>query len=128
MPTEPHPVTAAEAVHRAVEVCEVGEVDGRLGELLARFEDADEPIRAIPDMEMRLDEVLGAIDPYWESFSLPPDSSLAMARAVTVYLAFRRDEISADALTLLRLAARAEFHGVPPHAVREWLRAAGVKD
>jgi hypothetical protein len=68
MPTEPHPDTTAEAVHRAVEVCEAGEVDGRLGELLARFEDADE------------------------------------------------NEISADALTLLRLAARAEFHGVPPHA------------
>jgi hypothetical protein len=126
MPTEPDPVTTAAVVHRAVEVCEIGEIDDRLGELLERFEDADEPIRGVPDVEGALDEVLTAIDPDWESYALPPDSSLAMARAVAVYLAFRRDELESDAATLLRLAARAEFHGVPPPAVRAWLQAAGV--
>ena len=40
MPTEPDPLTTAEVVHRAVETCEAGEVDERLGDLLARFEDA----------------------------------------------------------------------------------------
>ncbi|HEY4428476.1 MAG TPA: hypothetical protein VGN08_09765 [Solirubrobacteraceae bacterium] len=126
MSTQQHPVTTAEAVHRAVEVCEIGEVDDRLGDLLARFEDADEPIRAIGDVELRLDEVLEAIAPDWENLSLPPDSSLAMARAVAVYLAFRRDEIDSEATTLLRLAARAEYHGVPPAPIRDWLGAAGV--
>jgi hypothetical protein len=126
MPTQPHPVTTSEVVHRAVEVCEIGEVDDRLGDFLARFEDADEPIRAIADVELRLDEALEAIAPDWENLSLPPDSSLAMARAVAVYLAFRRDEIDSEATKLLRLAARAEYHGAPPPAVREWLHAAGV--
>jgi hypothetical protein len=127
MPTEPDPLTTAEVVHRAVETCEAGEVDERLGDLLARFEDADEPIRSIEDVELLLDEVLGTIDADWESSTLPPSSSLVMARAVVVYLRFRRDEIDSDATTLLRLAARAEFHGVPPPAVRAWLRGAGVQ-
>jgi hypothetical protein len=126
MSTHPRPVSTAEAVHRAVEVCEIGEVDDRLGDFLARFEDADEPIRAIGDVELRLDEALEAIAPDWQNLSLAPDSSLAMARAVAVYLAFRRDEIDSQATTLLRLAARAEYHGVPPAPVRDWLGAAGV--
>lgn len=127
MPTQPQPVTTSEAVHRAVEVCEIGEIDDRLGDLLARFEDADEPIRAIGDVELVLDEALEAIAPDWRNLTIPPDCSLAMARAVAVYLAFRRDEIDSHATTLLRLAARAEYHGVPPHAVRDWLGAAGVQ-
>jgi hypothetical protein len=126
VPTQPHSLTTSEAVHRAVEVCEIGEIDDRLGDLLARFEDADAPIRAIADVELWIDEVLEAIAPDWQNLSLPPDSSLAMARAVAVYLAFRRDEIDSEATTLLRLAARAEYHGVPPAPVRAWLGAAGV--
>jgi hypothetical protein len=127
MPTEPDPLTTAEVIHRAVETCEAGEVDERLGDLLARFEDADEPIRSIEDVELLLDEVLGRIDPDWASLTLVPSSSLVMARAVAVYLRFRRDEIDCEATRLLRLAARAEFHGVPPPPVLTWLRAAGVR-
>jgi hypothetical protein len=126
MPTQPQPVTTAEVVHRGVEVCEIGEVDERMGDFLERFEDADEPIRAIADVELRLDEVLEEVAPDWENLALPTDASLAMARAVAVYLAFRRDEIDSEATRLLRLAARAEYHGVPPGPVREWLGAAGV--
>jgi hypothetical protein len=126
VPTRPPSLTTFEAVRRAVEVCEIGETDDRLGELLARFEDADEPIRAVADVELWIDEVLEAIAPDWQNLSLPSDSSLAMARAVAVYLAFRRDEIDSEATTLLRLAARAEYHGVPPAPVRAWLGAAGV--
>jgi hypothetical protein len=122
MPTEPQPVTLAQVIHRAVEVCELGEPDEGLDELLERFEDADEPVRAIEDVELRLDEALGAIDVDWED--LPP---LAMAQAVAVYLAFRPDELGAAPAELLRLAARAEFEGHPPPNVAEWLRAAGVQ-
>jgi hypothetical protein len=127
MPTEPHPLTTAEVVHRAVETCEAGEVDERLGDLLPRFEDADEPIRSIEDVELLRDEVLGTIDPDWESSTLARSSSLVMARAVAVCLRFRRDEIDSDGTRLLRLAARAEFHGVPPPAVLARLRGTGVK-
>ncbi|MEA2207887.1 MAG: hypothetical protein QOF54_364 [Solirubrobacteraceae bacterium] len=123
MPTEPRPVTLADVVRRAVDVCELGApADDRLGDLLERFEDADVPVRGLEDVELRLDEVLGTIDLDWED-----DPVLAMAGAVAVYLAFRPDELNADAEKLLRLAARAEFDGHPPPAVAEWLAAAGVE-
>jgi hypothetical protein len=120
VPTEPQPPTVAEVIHRAVEVCEVGETDDALDELLARFEDADEPVSAVADFELRLDEQLGALDPEQE---VP---SLQMARALAIYLAFRRDELNGDPEKLLRLAARAEFDGDPPAPVRDWLQSAGV--
>ncbi len=121
MPTEPQPLTVAEAVQRAVNACELGEPDEALDELLLRFEDADTPIRGLDDIEQRLDEVLGTIDAEWEE-----SGALAMARAVVVYLAYRRDEAQAQPEELLRLAARAEFEGEPPRAVADWLAQAGV--
>jgi len=119
MPTEPQPVTLAQAVHKAVEVCEDSTSDG-LDELLARFEDADQPITSVEDIERLLDESLG-----------PPaadegDAALTMARAVIVYLAHRRDEIDADPVELLSLAARAEFGANPPEHVALWLSEQGI--
>ena len=118
MPTEPQPVTVAEVVRIAVETCDDGSES--LDDLLARFEDDDEPISAIEDIEARLDETLG-----------PPeldedDPAFMMARAVIVYLAHRRDEVDAPPVELLRLAARAEFHGEPPEPVARWLVQQGV--
>jgi hypothetical protein len=121
MPTEPQPLTVSRAVRRAVEVCEAGELDEPLEDLELRFEDSDEPIASAETLELRLDETLGAIDPDWEY-----SGSLSMARAVVLYLAYRRDEVDAAPEELLRLAARAEFDGHPPPNVTEWLESAGV--
>src|SRR5579884_2486518 len=120
MPTEPQPVTLAQAVHKAVEVCEDSTSDG-LDELLARFEDADQPITSVEDIERLLDESLGPPD------ADEGDAALTMARAVVVYLAHRRDELGAAPVELLRLAARAEFHGEPPDYVARWLAEQGVE-
>lgn len=122
MPTEPHQPTLYEVVRRAVEVCELGPLDEPLEDLERRFEDADVPVHGIEDVPALLDEELGAIDVDWED-----SGSLSMARAVIVYLAFRRDELEADPRRLLRLAARAEFDGEPPPHVRSWLEQAGVE-
>jgi hypothetical protein len=122
MPAEPAPPTLSQVVHRAVEVADLGEPDPGLDDLLARFEDADEPVQAVEDVALTVDEALGRIDPYWED-----SGPLAMARSVVVYLAFRRDEIGAEPAELLRLAARAEFDGHPPPAVAAWLSEAGVE-
>ena len=119
MPAEPEPVTVAQVVHRAVEVCEDGASES-LDELLERFEDADEPITAVEDIERLLDERLGPVD------ADENDGALTMARAVIVYLAHRRDELDEDPIELLRLAARAEFHGHPPDYVARWLSEQGV--
>lgn len=119
MPTEPEPLTLAQAVHRAVEVCEDSSSQS-LDELLERFEDADEPISAVEDIERRLDEKLGPVE------ADERDGALTMARAVVVYLAHRRDEIDADPVELLALAARSEFAGHPPEHVALWLGQQGI--
>jgi hypothetical protein len=122
MPTEPQPVTMAEAMRRAVEVCDDGQATEALNDYLLRFEDDDEPISAVRDVQERLDEVLGPpeLDEY--------EPQLIMARAVVTYLRYRRDEIDAPDVELLRLAARAEFDGHPPDDVARWLAERGVTE
>jgi hypothetical protein len=119
MPTNPEPLTLAEVVHRAVEVCEDSSSDG-LDELLERFEDDDEPITAVGDIDERLSAAIGP--PEFDD----DDGAVTMARAVITYLAHRRDEYDADPVELLRLAARAEFHGEPPEAAARWLADQGI--
>jgi hypothetical protein len=121
MPTEPQPVSLSEIVKVAVEVCDDGTSEG-LDDLLIRFEDADEPVTTVLNIDERLDETLGPID------ADEGEAPLTMARAVISYLAHRRDELNAPPVELLRLAARAEFHGHPPDYVAQWLALQGVDD
>ena len=120
MPTEPDPITLAQVVHRAVEVCDPDGTDEDLSELLLRFEDADEPITAVEDIELRMAESVGSLDAEGDS------AGLEMAAAVATYLAHRRDELDQEPDELLRLAARAEFDGSPPEGVVSWLEERGV--
>ena len=49
MPTNPDPVTLAEVARRAAEVVDPADEDSDVADLLAQFEDADEPIAGITD-------------------------------------------------------------------------------
>jgi hypothetical protein len=118
MPTDPAPVTVSDVVHRAVDACDDGTSEA-LDDLLARLEDDDEPIRAIDDMDTRLELMFGPRDE-------DDDPPFLMACAIIVYLAYRRDEVDAGATELLRLAARAEYDGHPPPRVASWLEQRGV--
>jgi hypothetical protein len=120
VPTEPREPTLAEVVHRAVEVVDPGGAEDGPSQLLERFEDRDEPVTAVADVEEVIAEGRGAIDPQDE------DPAVVMAVAVSTYLAFRRGEIDDNPDELLRLAARAEFDGHPPQHVADWLAARGV--
>ena len=122
MPTDPEPVTIAEVVHRAVQVVDPSGSEG-LDDLLARFEDADEPLSAVQaeSAAQRIAEEAGALDPQAE------DPAVQMAAAVATYLAFRRDEVDEEPGALLELAARAEFDGQPPEPVRGWLADQGIE-
>ena len=120
MPTEPEPVTVAQIVHRAALVCDPEGVNDGVNDLLARFEDDDEPVVGAIAFDQRLDEAAGAVDPQGE------DPALVMAVAVIRYLAHRRDEVDDVREDILRLAARAEFAGKPPAEVLDWLTAEGV--
>jgi hypothetical protein len=122
MPTDPEPVTLAEAVHRAVVVVDPGG-DAGLEDLLVRFEDDDEPLDSTSAeiAEQRIAEEAGKLDPQAE------DPALQMAAAVATYLAYRRDELEQEPQRLLELAARAEFDAHPPAGVEDLLAERGVQ-
>ena len=122
MPTDPEPVTLAEAVHRAVVVVDP-EGHAGLEDLLARFEDDDEPLDSTSAeiAEQRITEEADKLDPQAE------DPAVQMAAAVATYLAYRRDELEEDPQRLLELAARAEFEAHPPEGVEDLLAERGVQ-
>jgi hypothetical protein len=121
MPTNPQPITLFEIAKRAVEICDPDDGDPRLGELLARFEDADEPVTAIENLEERVAIAAEGVDVELE------DPAVSMATATILYLARRRDELHDDPDKILRLAARAEWKGDPPESVLGWLADSGVE-
>jgi len=121
VPTNPEPITLFEIAKRAVEVSDPDDADPRLGELLQQFEDADEPVTAIENLEERVAIAVEGVDVEIE------DPAVSMAAATILYLARRRDELHDDADKILRLAARAEWRGDPPDSVRSWLSDRGVE-
>jgi hypothetical protein len=116
MSTEPPPLTLFEVVRRAVQLVDPDDNDPTAGDYERAFEDDDEPVRGVDDIE-----VLSTLDPATNN------GSIAMAGALTVYLAYRRDEVHVDPAKLLVLAARAEWDGAPPEVVVEWLADRGLK-
>jgi hypothetical protein len=120
MPHDADPLTLAEVVRRAVEIVDPDDDDAAVGDFQRAFEDADEPIRAVDDVESRVGEVLEQLDPATNN------GSLSIAGAVTIYLSFRRDEYGVEPAKLLHLAAEAEWKGQPPEPVVEWLADRGI--
>ena len=120
MSTEPPPLTLFEVVRRAVGLVDPDDNDPTAGDFERAFEDDDEPVRAVEDIEGRVSDVLVRLDPATNN------GAIAMAGALAVYLAYRRDEVHADPAKLLVLAARAEWDGAPPEAVVEWLADRGL--
>jgi hypothetical protein len=121
VPTEPRPVTLAQIVRRAADVVDPDDGDAAVGEFELAFEDADEPVRALDDVEARVATALAELDP------AVANASLAMLGAITTYLSYRRDELHAPPEELMRLAARAEWEGDPPDMVVDWLADRGVE-
>jgi hypothetical protein len=121
MGTEPQPVTLFEVARRAVEICDPDDRDDRLGDLLMQFEDDDEPVSAVENIEERLAFAVEGVDVEID------DPAVSMAAATILYLAHRRDELHDQPEKILRLAARAEWKGDPPEAVVEWLADRGVE-
>src|SRR5436309_3042198 len=121
MPTEPAPITLFEIAKRAVEISDPTGADDRLSGLLEQFEDADEPVTAVQNLEERVAIAVEGVDVEID------DPAVSMAAATILYLAHRRDELHGDPEHILRLAARAEWKGDPPDAVVDWLADRGAE-
>jgi hypothetical protein len=109
------PVLLSQLVRRAVGIVDPDDEDGVVGDFEVRFEDADEPVTGIENIEERI------------GFGADEDPAVVVAQAVVVYLAHRRDEIDDDDDDILSLAVRAEFNGNPPQSVLDWLGDRGVR-
>jgi hypothetical protein len=114
------PVTLFEIVKRAVDIVDPDDDDPDMGQLEEVFEDADEPVTGIENLEERVALAIEGIDNEVES------PGVSVAAATILYLAYRRDELDDDPDDVLRLAARAEWKGDPPESVRNWLADRGV--
>ncbi|MBV9001095.1 MAG: hypothetical protein JO304_18695 [Solirubrobacterales bacterium] len=121
MPTRPQPITLFEIAKRAVEICDPDDRDQRLGDLLVQFEDADEPVTAIQNLEERVAIAVEGVDVEIG------DPAVSMAAATILYLARRRDELHDHPEKILRMSARAEWKGDPPETVLNWLADRGVE-
>jgi hypothetical protein len=121
MPTNPQPVTLFEVAKRAIEVADPTDADSRLGDLLEQFEDADQPVTAIDNLENWVATAVERVDTEID------DPAVSMAAATILYLAHRRDELHDHPDKILRMAARAEWKGDPPDSVRDWLSDRGVE-
>jgi hypothetical protein len=114
------PVTLFDIVKRAVDIVDPDDDDPDMGQLEEVFEDADEPVTGVENLEERVALAVEGIDNEIES------PAVSVAAATIVYLAYRRDELDDDPDDVLRLAARAEWKGDPPESVRNWLADRGV--
>jgi hypothetical protein len=114
------PITLFEIVKRAVDIVDPDDDDPDMGQLEEVFEDADEPVTGIENLEERVALAIEGIDNEIDS------PAVSVAAATILYLAYRRDELDDDPDHVLRLAARAEWKGDPPESVRNWLADRGV--
>ena len=115
MAREPDPITLSDLVRRAAEIVDPNDEDAVVGEFELRFEDADEPVTGIENLEERIE------------FGADEDPAVVVAQAVVLYLAHRRDQVGDDDDDTISLAVRAEFEGNPPQSVLDWLAERGVR-
>ena len=121
MPTDPRPVSLFDVVKRAAQIVDPDDDNAVVGDFELAFEDADDPVTAVGDVQERVAAVLADLDP------AVADGSLSMAGAITIYLSYRRDELHTDPAELIRLAARAEWKHELPSVVQDWLDERGLK-
>jgi hypothetical protein len=116
MPSDRSTTSLSDLVRRASAIVDADGIDDAVSEFTLRHEDDDVPVRSVLDgLEERI------------AFGVDEDASVVMAQAVTLYLAHRLDEVDDDADEILVLAARSEFDGDPPPAVRDWLERNGLE-
>jgi hypothetical protein len=115
--------TVSELVRRAVEVCDPDGRDAALGLFEEQLEDDDAPITAVENLEERLALAAEGADYEIEN------PAVSVATAVVLYLAAKRGhaDYDRDPEELMRLGARAQWHGDPPTGVDEWLATQGVE-
>jgi len=109
--------TVAEIVRTAVDACDPQGRNPALTVFATQFEDDDEPITAVQNIEERL-----AIAAEGADYDVE-DPAVSVATAVVMYLARHHGTASynRDQRELVRLAVEAQWRGDPPRSVADWV-------
>ena len=109
--------TVAEIVRTAVDACDPQGRNPALTVFATQFEDDDEPITAVENLEERVAIALEGADYDAEN------PAVAVASAVVLYLAAHPGDVDSDEDPdqLIRRAVRAQWRGDAPRYVDEWL-------
>jgi len=114
------PVSLFDVVRRAVEAADPDGNDQNLGDLMAEFEDDQEPVSGVD----QLDEVLANAELDLDVDG--DDPGIALAVSVARYLAHHRGALGTDDERLIVEAVRWQWHDHPPDAVGDLLAARGI--
>jgi hypothetical protein len=120
MSRQREPISLFDVIRRAVDVADPDRADARLGDLLEAFEDDDEPVSGVD----QLDEVLAESELDLDVDG--DDPGIALAIALARYLAHHLREMGADDDRLLTEAVRWQWHGHAPAGVTDLLSERGV--
>lgn len=112
-----HTPTVSELVRQAVQICDPDDGDDVLGRLEEQFEDDDEPVTAVENLQERLAIALEGTDVDGEN------PAVAVASAIVLFVAAHAGHANADhdPDELIELAVKAQWHGNPPRYVAEWV-------
>jgi hypothetical protein len=116
MPRDRTLITVADLVAEAGRIVDPNGTNPAVDEFSTRYEDDDEPVRAI----------LGEL-PERIRWGADDEPAVVVAQALVLYLAHRLDEVEDDPDTLLRLVARAEFNEQPELPVAQWFVERGIE-
>lgn len=120
MSRDAEPVSLFDVIRRAVEAADPDGGDTALGELLREFEDDDEPVSGVD----QLDEVLADAELVLDADG--DDPGIGLAIAVARYLAHHRGALGTADDRLIPEAVRWQWHGHAPAAVGDLLAARGI--
>jgi hypothetical protein len=107
-------VTVAEVVREAAGIVDPTDQDALVGDLERWFEDDDDPVEAVPDLDRR---IAGALD------ELDPDDDhpgMSVAAAVAIYLATRPRHEPRDRDAVIQQAIRLAYGNDVPAGVAGW--------
>jgi hypothetical protein len=109
--------SVSDVVRRAVELCDPDDVDPSIGRLEQQFEDDDEPITAVENLEERMAIAVEGADYEAEN------PAVAVASALVFHLAAHPREVDSDEDPdqVIRRAVKAQWPHGAPRSVEDWL-------
>lgn len=107
-------VTVAEVVRDAAGIVDPADQDALVGDFERWFEDDDDPVQAVPELDRRIAAALDELDPEDDH------PGLSVAAAVAIYLATRPRHEPRERDAVIHQAIRLAYGNDVPAAVAGW--------